>query len=216
MSTSRPAADLAHVCEAHARFLNGIEALDDAAVRAPSLLPDWTVGHVLTHVARNADSHCRRVDGALRGEIVDQYPGGYEGRAADIEAGASRPAAAILEDVRSTAEQLDRVWAETPDSVWARITRDVGGRERPLHRLPSRRWQELEVHLVDLDSGISYEQWPDTFVSEWLPRLRPTCAARLAEGTQAPPAGSLTPAEELAWLYGRLTRDDLPALAPWG
>lgn len=38
--------------------------LCDAAVRAPSRSPGWTVGHVLTHVARNADSHVRRTEAA--------------------------------------------------------------------------------------------------------------------------------------------------------
>jgi uncharacterized protein (TIGR03083 family) len=30
-------------------------ALGDAEVRGPSLLPGWSRGHVLTHIARNAD-----------------------------------------------------------------------------------------------------------------------------------------------------------------
>ncbi len=45
-------------------------------MRGPSLLPEWSDGHVLTHLARNADSVVRRMEGAARGELVDQYPGG--------------------------------------------------------------------------------------------------------------------------------------------
>ena len=54
----------------------------------PSLLPEWTRGHVLTHIARNADSFVRVLEAARRGEVVTQYEGGVAGRNADIEAGA--------------------------------------------------------------------------------------------------------------------------------
>ena len=38
---------------------------------------------------------------AARGEVRDQYPGGLDRRAADIEAGAARPAADLVRDVRA-------------------------------------------------------------------------------------------------------------------
>ena len=37
------------------RLLATATALGDAQVREASLLPGWTRGHVLTHLARNAD-----------------------------------------------------------------------------------------------------------------------------------------------------------------
>lgn len=43
--------------EAQERLLLRVAGLDDGAMRAPSRLPGWTVGHVLTHLARNADAH---------------------------------------------------------------------------------------------------------------------------------------------------------------
>ena len=45
--------------DATARLLAALEVLRDLDVTRPSLLPDWTVGHVLTHLARNADSFVR-------------------------------------------------------------------------------------------------------------------------------------------------------------
>ena len=63
--------------------------LDDATVARSSRLPRWTVGHVPTHLARNADAHVRMLEGAAAGEITDQYEGGA-GRSAEIEAGAGR------------------------------------------------------------------------------------------------------------------------------
>jgi maleylpyruvate isomerase len=156
----------------------------------------------------------RRAEACARGEIVDQYPGGYEGRAAEIEAGAGRSAIDIVEDVRMSAARLARVWASTPDLTWDMVTRDVGGRERTLAQLVSRRWQELEVHSVDLDIGISHRDWPDEFVATFLPRVRQTLATRLPDGAHAP--DTLDPHDELAWLYCRYERDDLPVLESWG
>ena len=82
-----------------ARLLALVATFDDDVVGAPSLLPGWTVGHVLTHLARNADSHVRRTRAAIDGVMVDQYPGGMAERAADIEAGAGRTAVAVRADV---------------------------------------------------------------------------------------------------------------------
>ena len=65
---------------AQAALLDDIADLSDDVARRPSRLPGWTVGHVLTHIARNADSLVWRLEGAARGELRDQYPGGLEQR----------------------------------------------------------------------------------------------------------------------------------------
>lgn len=210
-----PTDDLRRVADAQARFQSVIEPLTDRATAALSALPGWTVGHVLAHVARNADSHVRRADAAARGESVDQYPGGHHGRAGEIEGGTGRPARALVDDVARSAERLWRTWQSLPVEAWGVTTRDVGGRERPLRDLPARRWQELEVHLVDLGLGVTFWDWPDPFVAAWLPRLRVDAGDRLPGGSRLPPEGTLDDREELAWLYGRLRRADLPDLAHW-
>jgi len=203
------------VADAQRRFNAAIADLDDASARRSSDLPGWTVGHVLTHVARNADSHVRRADGAVIGEVVEQYPGGYPAREAEIERGAHRAACALVADVRESAERLQRRWQDLPDPAWSADTRDVGGRERALRELPARRWQELEVHVVDLGIGVTHRDWPDAFVAAWLPRLRASLATRLPPGQRSPEAGDLDERTELAWLYGRIRRVDLPTLPPW-
>jgi maleylpyruvate isomerase len=211
-----PEDDLRRVTESEARFQTAVGGLSDAEVRRASRLPGWTVAHVLTHVARNADSHRSRADAAGRGEVVDQYPGGYAGRAAAIDAGAVRTATELLGDVRTSAEAMQAAWRAVPASAWANPTRDVGGRMRALDALPSRRWQELEVHLVDLDVGVGHRDWPDDFVGVWLPEMRHSLSDRLPAGTRAPERGVVDERDELAWLYGRLHRAGLPKLAPWG
>jgi maleylpyruvate isomerase len=208
-----PESDLAQVEDAHRRCLQAVGSLDDRDVCRPTRLPGWTVAHVLTHLARNADSHVRRSEAARRGEMVDQYEGGSEGRAVEIETGARRRAPELIADVRESAHALEEVWRQLPCDVWLGRSRDVSGSTRYLFELPSRRWQELEVHLVDLDLGITYADWSDAFVREWLPRTRERLGSTLPDLDSVRFAG---PAEELAWLYGRLDRRDLPPAPPWG
>ncbi len=163
---------LARVALAQARLETAIGPLDDGPVRTPSLLPGWTVGHVLSHLARNADSHRRRTEAAARSELVEQYSGGFEGRAHEIEAGASRPAAELRDDVIESAEALRRAWDAVPENAWANPTLDVAGPRRPLHQLVYRPGHELEVHLVDLAIGPTHRDWSDEFVADRLPALR--------------------------------------------
>src|SRR5262249_21775900 len=144
--SAKPAADLAACAEAHARLLPDIETLTDADMRRASLLPGWSVGHLCTHLARNADSHCRRFAAAERREMVDQYAGGPAGRAAEIDAGASRDAATIVADVRDTIAAFVAAAAAVPDGAWGAESRDATGVIRPASQLPERRWQEVEVH----------------------------------------------------------------------
>ena len=134
--SERPELDLTRAHDAQVRFEAAIADLDDGEIDRPSLLPGWTIGHVLTHVARNADSHRRRALAAERHEMVDQYEGGFAGRAAAIDEGAGRRADEIIADVKASALALEETWGSVPDSAWPNITRDVGGRERPLYALP--------------------------------------------------------------------------------
>ena len=90
---------------AQAALLEDIADLSDEVARRPSRLPGWTVGHVLTHIARNADSLVWRLEGAESGDLRDQYPGGLEQRSSDIEEGAARPAAELVRDVRQRSEE---------------------------------------------------------------------------------------------------------------
>ena len=71
-----------HIEKSHARLALTLAGVTDTDARRPSLLPGWSVGHVLTHLARNADSHVRMLEAAAVGEVADQYPGGNERRAA--------------------------------------------------------------------------------------------------------------------------------------
>ena len=82
------------------------------AVRGPSLLPGWTRGHVLTHLARNADGDGQPGAAARTGDGRPMYPGGARGAGADIEAGAGRHLGDLRLDLAESAERLLAAFAD--------------------------------------------------------------------------------------------------------
>lgn len=206
--------DVAPVQDSHARLRQTLVGLSDHTARRPSLLPVWTVGHVLTHLARNADSHVRMLEAARRGEVADQYPGGNERRTADIEAGAGRPAVELVADVTASAARLEEAWAATPDDVWRAGQGRVVGGIWPVAELPFRRWREVEIHHVDLGLGYGFDRWPEDYVDAELARALPSLGSRLPAGVTF----DRQPVDRrrlLAWIVGRLDDPELPALTPW-
>src|SRR5437763_14008235 len=196
-----PEREIAGIREADAKLLATIQGLDDDAVRRPSLLPGWSVGHLLTHIARNGDSVVRRLDGALRGEVVDQYVGGPAGREAEIEEGAHRPAAELVDDIRRTNAAVDEICARMPVEAWGRLTRSVTGSELPASRVALSRWREVEVHHVDLGLGYTPRDWPADMVDVCLPGVLATLPRRT------------DPAALMAWI---MNRGPAPDVGPRG
>src|SRR4051812_15709223 len=88
--------------------------LTDADVRAPSLLPAWSRGHVLSHLARNADGLSNVVRSAVTGQITPMYESQAR-RDADVEAGAGRSAFDLASDVETSAEELLGLLAQVPE-----------------------------------------------------------------------------------------------------
>jgi maleylpyruvate isomerase len=166
---------------AHRRMWASAGEMDDDACRAPSLLPGWSRGHVLTHWARNADGQARMLEAAMRGEVAAQYPGGSEQRQAEIEAGATRPGRLILQDARAAVDRLEDTWRRMPPDAWGRPTGARAG-QRPAWQSVWARWRETEIHHVDLGAEYTHEHWPAQFVSLMLPRVLPTLDTRLAGG----------------------------------
>ncbi|MEJ7801062.1 MAG: maleylpyruvate isomerase N-terminal domain-containing protein, partial [Ilumatobacter sp.] len=74
-------------------LVDHLGCMNEVDPATPTRLPGWTVGHVLTHIARNGDSIVSMLDGN------DQYPHGVAGRNADIEDGAGRSWSALVDDV---------------------------------------------------------------------------------------------------------------------
>lgn len=173
--TERPTAALARVARASHLVAKTADGLTEAQARGASRLPGWTRGHVLTHLARNADGNRNMVEGTLVGEEWAQYPGGAAGRASDIEAGAGRGADALLADLLASHEALVAAWARVPDDGWARVGLSFAAGSRPITDGVVSRERELLVHLVDLDLGVTPSNLPHDFVAEqgeWLREFR--------------------------------------------
>ncbi|WP_309471131.1 maleylpyruvate isomerase N-terminal domain-containing protein [Streptomyces rapamycinicus] len=64
--------------------------LTDEQVGEPSLLPGWTRGHVLIHIARAAEAHRNLLEAVRTGSGIPAYAS-QEARDTSIENGASRP-----------------------------------------------------------------------------------------------------------------------------
>jgi maleylpyruvate isomerase len=196
--TGRPDAWVAGCVAAQDALDGGLTSLSDDDARRPSQLPGWTVGHVLTHIARNADSVVWRLEGAARGELRDQYPGGLDQRRSEIEAGAGRRAADLVADVRHSSAAVAQVMEALPDAAWDALSRTSRGVVEPSRDAVLSRWREVIVHHGDL--GLDAVPLPPDLVAAWLPRE----LSRLGERTD--------PGELLAWVIGR---GNAPALAPW-
>lgn len=144
--------------------------LDEEAVRAPSLLPGWTRGHVLAHLARNADGFLNLVRWAQSGVETPMYPD-RASRDAEIERGSARPAAELAADLEaSSARLLAALDALTPAGLDAEVRAGSSGRLRG-RDIPWRRRRELEIHLVDLDAGRTPAHWPEDFAPDTLDEL---------------------------------------------
>ncbi|MFC7548573.1 maleylpyruvate isomerase family mycothiol-dependent enzyme [Plantactinospora sp. GCM10030261] len=219
------------------RLLDTATRLDEPAVRGPSLLPGWSRGHVLTHLARQADAQVNMLTSARTGEHLPAYRS-EEARAADIAAGADRSPADLLADLRTATERLTDAIEAMPPEAWAAT---VTGRRgpQPAATLMWARLREVEVHHVDLDAGYAPADWPAAFAHHLLHEVvadlgrrpdAPAMVLRPADGrelTVGEPEGAPTisgPAPVLAaWLVGRsgaagltVTPDDaLPTPPEW-
>jgi maleylpyruvate isomerase len=207
-------------------------ALDPGGLGDPSLCPGWSRGHILTHIARNADALVNLVTNATTGSSTPMYasPGARE---ADIEAGAGRPLAEQVADVEASAERfaaaaagLTEELSDTP--LLARNNTKVRAGYLPFMRL-----REVVLHHIDLDAGFSFPDVDDEVVlallQDTIRRLRhdpetPSMSIRTNEGDvwsigDGRPVVSGTRAGVLAWLTRGVTsgvEGTLPAIPSLG
>ena len=146
--------DLASVRDATERLLTSAVTLDNAAVAEPSRLPGWSRGHVLAHLARNADALVNALEG--RPMYVSA-----ETRNTDIERDAPRPLDIQLADVRESAARFQAAGAAPAD--WTRTVELRNGVTDAAFRVPFRRWVEVELHHVDLGIGYELEDLSEEF-----------------------------------------------------
>jgi maleylpyruvate isomerase len=216
--------------------------LTDADVPGPSALPGWTRGHVLAHIAGISNAMARQLEYAARGETVELYDGGYDGRTKAIEMSAGHALEQHRADLDSALGRALRAF----DGLDADAAGSGGWRAPISYRggvvLDGgfALWRELVIHASDLNTGRGPETWSRQFCEHLFTFL----AARVPEGQKLvlqplglPPvtigtggrstvvSGMLT--DIAAWLAGRepslgslrasVAADgvDLPELLPW-
>lgn len=203
--------------QAHQALLVSIESITTQDCRDASGLANWTRGHVLTHLARNADSHAHLLACAGRGEVGEQYAGGYAGRVAAIEEGAGRTAEELVADVRRSIYALEAAWSQATFDTWSGSGLNSKGDVIPMADVVFLRWREVEVHHADLALGFSFADWSDEYVRLELDRQVMLWRSRRSLGLTTLPetAMRLDPHTRLAWLLGRHPVDGLPAPDPF-
>ncbi|WP_160666624.1 maleylpyruvate isomerase family mycothiol-dependent enzyme [Pseudarthrobacter sp. ATCC 49987] len=213
-------------------------ALSEEDVKAPSELPGWTRGHVLAHLSGIANAMARQLEFAARGDSIELYDGGFEGRTRAIDMAAGHTLAEHRADVDAALgralqdfETLDAAGWQVPISYRGGVVLDGG----------LALWRELTIHATDLGTGRGPETWSRAFCEHLFEFL----AARVPEGERfvlqplglpavaiGAPGGRSTAINGMltdiaAWLAGRTPTlgslrataaadgVDLPALLPW-
>lgn len=228
---SRPDTELGWAAQGQARLEELVEGLDDLA--APSQLPGWSRGHVVTHVARNADAVVRLLSWARTG-VENLMYASPEARNAEIEAGAGRPHAEQLDDLRVTGARFAAAAAELDPAHWEATVRTAQGRTVPASTVVWMRVREVWLHQVDL--GADIDVLPGDVAIALVrdvagsldSRVEHHIALQLSGGsvafgpTDAEPVPVSGPVTELAgWLTGRCpgnrlhAPDGLPELPRW-
>ncbi|MGF1426958.1 maleylpyruvate isomerase family mycothiol-dependent enzyme [Kitasatospora sp. LaBMicrA B282] len=165
-----PHADLARVAESTERLLHTVAGLDPSAVAEPSALPGWTRGHLLAHLARNADSLVNLVESARTGTDIPQYAS-EDAREEGIQQGAGRPLDEQLADLRASAARLAEAAGTLPEAAWQVQLKHRHGYTFPATDLPWKRLAELEYHHVDLAVGYTAAHWPAEFAAAEFDKL---------------------------------------------
>ncbi|GGX03450.1 maleylpyruvate isomerase family mycothiol-dependent enzyme [Streptomyces noursei] len=146
------ARDVAAVHDSTDRLLVSLGKLDDDAVGEPSLLPGWTRGHVLAHLARNADALVNLLNWARTGVPTPMYASAAA-RDEDIERGADRPLKVHLDDLGESAARFEAAARALPENRRAYEVEMRNGVVERADRLALRRLAEVELHHVDIERG---------------------------------------------------------------
>ncbi len=230
----RPAAPISQseVQQSQRRLEGFVAQLSDSDLRLPSRLPGWTVGHVLAHIALNAEALSRVLEAIAQQREAFMYESSKQ-RDLDIDALSGATQAAILDRIRTSNHRFDQVVAACDSQLLASATfrRAPGSDPFSASDLLARRLREVEVHAADCGHrSYTYESWSDAFVDAELATLIPTAASRVSEpihlidehrfhhtigNATMTPAVRATRRQIAAWLLSRQQPAHLPALTDW-
>jgi maleylpyruvate isomerase len=225
------------VREGQQRLEDELGPLAPDALTQPTRLPGWTRGHVVTHLARNADGLSNLLHWARTGERTPMYAS-YEARNAAIEVGSGRGLPEQLADLSATSSRFLEAAQGLDDGHWEATVETVQGQALPARQVPWMRAREVWVHLGDLDLGgpplpdavarallEDVARWRDRTTSERVTVRAPGLPELTFGGSrgQEPVEISGSAPDLVAWLTGRspgtglevATPHALPALSRW-
>lgn len=227
--------DLSGLDESAIALNRTVDSLSADDLAEGSLLPGWTRGHVVAHLALNGHALAGVLDRVGRGEPVAMYESD-EQRDAEIEE-LSVADAADLRDrlLAATTAFSDAVEAMDEERWTAVYNRLPGGPTWPVATIVATRRREVEIHHVDLGWSYTRSDWPDDFVVELLDvvtvdqagagpfRVRATDVGRdWVVGGEDGPTVTGTGADLGWWLTGRGEGEGvscdtgaIPTLGPW-
>lgn len=134
-----------------------VDTMDDMAMHGQSRLAGWTRGHVISHLARNADGLVNLLSWARTGIEHPMYASTVD-READIEEGAQRLAQVQREDLRAADQRFLAAAEDLAADDWSAKVADRRGWAVVASLLPWARLTEIVVHLVDLNAGVDFDQ----------------------------------------------------------
>jgi maleylpyruvate isomerase len=240
MNGTTTAATLAAVREATAVLTGVVERFAETDFTRPSLLPGWTRGHVVTHLARNADALVNLLTWARTGIEHAAYPSRAD-RDADIADGAKRLGQIQREDLVAACDRFMVEATRLTQEDWAARVQNATGGPMIASQIPQMRLFEVWTHLVDLNADVGFDAVPTGHLDlvldrALLPHLNRTdgnplrLTVVLPDGSQrswelaiAQEGGSEvsgSAAAALTWLTGRGKPSGLvgtlPELGAWG
>jgi len=200
--------------------------LDPARLHGPSRLEKWSRGHVLCHLARNADALVNLLTWARTGVEARMYSSPTD-REDGILAGADRELPGQLADLTAADARFLQAAAAVGEARRSFPVLSGQGRQIAAHEVPWLRVREVWLHLVDLDAGYDIDIVPDEVawtlaadVAGWMTsRIQDTAdlqvdgrgAIRLGSGTAAASVIAGSPQRIAGWLTGRSGTSGLSA-----
>lgn len=184
-------------------LFKAVDTLDEATIREPSRLAGWTRGHVVTHLARNADGCVNLLHWARTGIESPMYPSAAD-READINEGANRLAQVQQEDIRAADERFFMATEVMSESDWESGITNAQGLPVVVSIVPWMRLAEVLVHYVDLNLGAEFDDVVQ-LAGEQLELLADYCATRYDDRRGVPAIRlvvELPSGDERVWLIG--------------
>lgn len=206
-----------------AALLATVDAMSAEDLAAPSQLSGWSRGHVLAHIAGNAEGLGRRARSVIDGVPRSMYES-PETRDGDIECRSTRSIAQHRLALAATHDDLVSDFAGLLEGSLDDELELRGGLMIRIGDFPLLRLQEVSIHHADLGvDGYTWRDWPNELPAWVLPRATRMFSARgefpvawiEVDGERLAISGDDGPGlvgsarEMLAWIIGRAPGEGL-------